>query len=200
MRDQALQLSNIFNPGKINDLLGIIGDHLQTDISLDEMQRLIAIARKINSNTIVNKVLENETEGLVKNSNVGDASVVIPTAGVGNYSAIQAYVDSLLIDGYISTEAAKVEIISDGAKLGRAYALSVLLKSLGYNVIKTTAIAESGDGKTKLINFANDGTPYTIQYLENRLGVPVEKQTRASDQRADIKIMLGADYQFKNSH
>ncbi len=200
MRDQALQLSNIFNPGKINDLLGIIGDHLQTDISLDEMQRLIAIARKINSNTIVNKVLENETEGLVKNSNVGDASVVIPTAGVGNYSAIQAYVDSLLIDGYISTEAAKVEIISDGAKLGRAYALSVLLKSLGYNVIKTTAIAEPGDGKTKLINFANDGTPYTIQYLENRLGVPVEKQTRASDQRADIKIMLGADYQFKNSH
>ncbi len=199
MRDQALKLGNILNPAKINDLLGIVGDHLRTDISLEEMQRLVTIGRKINSNTIINKVLENEEEGLVKNSNIGDSSIVIPTAGVGNYRAIQSYVRSLLIDGYIKSEAAKVEIISDGARPGRVYALSVLLKSLGYNVIKTTVITEPSDGKTKIIDFTNGNKAYTAKYLENRLKVVVDRQVAGPASQTEIKIILGADYEFKNS-
>ncbi len=199
MRDQALELGNILNPAKVNELLGIVGDHLRTDISLEEMQRLVTIGRKINSNTIINKVLENEEEGLVKNSNIGDASVVVPAAGVGNYRAIQSYVKSLLIDGYIKSEAAKVEIVSDGARPGKLYALSVLLKSLGYNVIKTAVNTEPGDAKTKIIDFANGNKPYTAKYLENRLKVVSERQSAGPTSRADIKIILGADYEFKNS-
>lgn len=199
MRDQALELGNILNPAKVNELLGIVGDHLRTDISLEEMQRLVTIGRKINSNTIINKVLENEEEGLVKNSNIGDASVVVPAAGVGNYRAIQSYVKSLLIDGYIKSEAAKVEIVSDGARPGKLYALSVLLKSLGYNVIKTAVNTEPGDAKTKIIDFANGNKPYTAKYLENRLKVVSERQSAGPASRADIKIILGADYEFKNS-
>jgi len=198
MRDQALKLGSILNPAKVNDLLGIVGDHLTTDISLEEMQRMITIGRKINSNTVINKVLENEEVGLVKNSNIGEASVVIPTAGVGNYKAIQAYVKSLLIDGYIKSEAAKVEISGAGARPGKVYALAILLKSLGYNVIKTAVNTEPGDAKTKIIDFANGNKPYTAKYLENRLKVAVEKQEVSSGSQADIKIILGADYEFKN--
>ncbi len=199
MRDKALQLDNILNPAKVNDLLTIVGNHLSTDISLEEMKRLIAIGRRVDANAIVNTVLENEFQGLVKNSNVGDVSVVIPTDGVGNYRSIQSYIKSLLIDGYIKSESAKVEIIAGGDKLGYAYALSIVLQSLGYNVIKTPAIIASGESKTQLIDYTNGDKPYTAKYLSNRLGVEVSKQNRPAGSQAEIVIILGADYEFKNS-
>jgi LCP family protein required for cell wall assembly len=51
MRDQALQLGNILNPAKVSELIGIVGDHLKTDLSIDELKRLSDIGRKINSNS-----------------------------------------------------------------------------------------------------------------------------------------------------
>lgn len=199
MRDQALQLGNILNPAKVSDLVSIVGDHLKTDISIEEMKRLIAIGKKINSNNIVNKVLENENDALVKNSNVGDADVVIPAAGTGNYKAIQSYVRSLFIDGYIKSEAATVEIINTNAKPANVYALSIILKSLGYNVIKTSASQTGGDGKTTIIDYSNGGKPYTLRYLENRLKVSSQKAEKPKNS-SDIVINLGADYEPQNNN
>jgi LCP family protein required for cell wall assembly len=199
MRDQALQLGNILNPAKVTDLVSIVGDHLKTDLSIEEMKRLVAIGKKINSNKIVNKVLENEDDALVKNSNVGDASVVIPSAGMGNYKAIQSYVRSLFIDGYIKSEGATVEIKNGNAKPGQVYQLSVVLKSLGYNVIKTSSSQTGGDGKTTINDCTNGSKPYTVRYLENRLKVGSQKADKPEG-AADIVITLGANYEPQNNN
>lgn len=194
MRDKALQLGNILNPAKVGELVGIVGDHFKTDISIEELKRLVALGKKINSNSIVNKVLENEQDALVKNSNVGEASVVVPSAGVGNYKAIQSYVRGLFVDGYIKSEAAKVEIRNYNTSPSKAYALSVMLKSLGYNVIKTSATQEGGDSKTTISDFTNGSKPYTLKYLENRLKVNSQKSDK-NENGADIVISLGVDYE-----
>lgn len=200
MRDKAMQLGNILNPAKVGELIGIVGDHLRTDISLDEMKRLVDLGRKVNSNAITNKVLDAEAEGLVKNSNVGAASVVIPTAGSGNYTAIRSFVRSLFIDGYIKQEAAKLELRNANAKPAAIYTLSGLLKSYGYNVIKTTAGAEGGESKTRIIDYTNGKKPYTLKYLENRLKVSVEKADPPAGSEAEIVIILGADYKPQNNN
>jgi LCP family protein required for cell wall assembly len=199
MRDQALQLGNILNPAKVTELVSIVGDHLKTDLSIEEMKRLVTIGKKINSNKIVNKVLENEDDALVKNSNVGDASVVIPSNGVGNYKAIQSFVRSLFVDGYIKSEAASVEIKNGNAKPGEVYQLSVVLKSLGYNVIKTSSSQTGGDGKTTLTDYSNGAKTYTVRYLENRLKVGSRKAAKPEG-AADIVITLGADYEPQNNN
>ncbi len=199
MRDQALQLGNILNPAKISDLVSIVGDHLKTDLNLEEIKRLSDIGRKINSNSIVNKVLENEDEALVKNSNVGEASVVVPSAGVGNYKPIQAYVRSLFIDGYLKSEKARVVIQNSNAPIADVYTVSGVLKSLGYNVVKTSSEKTEGDGKTTIRDYTNGQKPYTLKYLENRFAVRPE-QANGGSENADIVITLGANYEFKDNN
>lgn len=199
MRDQALQTGNILNPAKVSELTSVIGDHLKTDLSIEELKRLVDVSRKIDSNSIVNKVIENENEGLVKNSFVGDASVVVPSAGVGNYKAIQAYVKSLLIDGYLKSELAKVSISNSNAPISEIYAVSGVLKSLGYNVIKTSSLRTSGDGKTVIKDYTNGKKPYTLKYLENRFNVKSEKADN-NQSGAEIEIVLGANYEFKDNN
>ena len=197
MRDQALRLGNILNPAKVADLIGIAGDHLKTDISIDELKRLADLASKVNSNKIANKVLDSENEGLVVNSSVGEASVVVPAAGIGKYGGIKAFVRSIFIDGYVKSELAKVEIRNSNAKPGAVYALSSILKSLGYNVINTSAVQDKGNGSgnTQILDYTNGSSPYTLKYLENRLKQPVSKAEKPAGSQADIVIILGAEYE-----
>ena len=199
MRDQALQLGNILNPAKVSELISIVGDHLKTDLNIEELKRLSDIGRKVDSKSITNKVLENETEGLVKNSNVGEASVVVPSAGVGNYKSIQAFVKSLLIDGYLKDEKAKITINNSSAAISEVYTVSGVLKSLGYNVIKTASAKTAGDGKTTLKDFTKGSKPYTIKYLENRFGIKAS-QVERNDNESDIIITLGENYEFKDNN
>lgn len=199
MRDQALKLGNILNPIKVSELISIVGNHLKTDLSADEIKRLIELSKKINSNTIKNKVVDGENEGLVKTGNIGGASVVIPLAGVGNYRDIRAFVASYLLDGYVVSEGAKVEIKSTGAKPGAVIALASRLRSLGYTLDKVSLEA-SPSQPTKLVDSSGNKFPYTLQYLENRLKVASSSETKQKGQSSDIIIMLGDDYEPKNSN
>ncbi len=200
LRDQALRLGNILNPAKASELVSIAGGHLRTDIGLEEMKRLIELGGKINSNEITSRVLDAQDEGLVKNSIIGGESVVIPTAGIGNYKAIRSFVSSLFIDGYVKSESAKVEIRTGSAKPSTSYALAVILKSLGYNVVKVSSIMEGGGSATKLIDNVNKGKPYTLKYLENRLKTSSQKADNTAASQADITIILGDDYELQNSN
>ena len=199
MRDQALKLGNILNPAKVSDLISNIGDHLKTDLSVEEIKRLVEIAKKVDSNKIKNKVIDGQNEGLVKTSNVGEASVVVPYAGVGNYKAIRAFVASYLLDGYVQSEAARVEIQSSGAKPGAVYALSTRLKSLGYDVVKTS-YESNAQQATRAIDYTSGAKPYTAKYLEKRLGASISQENRQNGQSSDIIIILGNDYEPKDSN
>lgn len=198
MRDQALKSGNVLNPTKIFELIDIVGGHLKTDMSADEVKRFIEIGRRIDSNQLKSKVLDGENEGLVKTSFVGNASVVVPVAGVGNYAAIRAFVAQYMLDGYIVAEQAKLEIQAAGAGPAKVYEFQNRLRSLGYNVV-AVRYDSVGNGKTSIIKL-NDQKPYTIKYLENRLGAVATTESKQKPQSSDIIIMLGNDYEAKDNN
>jgi hypothetical protein len=123
----------------------------------------------------------------------------VPSAGVPKNKAIQAYVKSLFIDGYLKSESAKVEILNGNAPVSEVYAVSGVLKSLGYNVIKTTPAQTGNDGKTIIKDYTNGKKPYTLKYLENRFNVKSVKGD-TSQSGAEIEIVLGANYEFKDNN
>ena len=198
MRDQALKAGNILNPTKVSELIDIVGGHLKTDMSTDEIRKFIEVGRRIDSNQLRSKVLDGENEGLVRTSYVGDASVVVPVAGVGNYAAIRAFVAKYLLDGYIVAEQAKVEIQAAGAGPAKVYEFQNRLRSLGYNVV-AVRYDSAGDSKTSITKF-NDQKPYTIKYLENRLNTTATSDNKQKSQSSDIIIMLGNDYEPKDGN
>ena len=161
--------------------------------------KFVELSKRIDSNKVKNKVIDGQNENLVTTSNVGEASVVVPVAGVGNYKAIRAFVASYFLDGYVQSESASVEIQSSGAKSGAIYALSSRLKSLGYNIVKTTA-SPGSSAPTRIIDSTAGSKPYTIKYLEKRLGVNSTKENKQNNQSSDIIIVLGDDYEPKDSN
>jgi len=195
LRQKATQLNYLTNPKKITDLLDIVGNNVTTDLQLWEIERLVSIAKDTDPTKIVNKVLDNSTNNLVKNSQVGDASVVVPALGIGNYTDIQAFVRSIFVDGYLKNENATIQVENGTTNLNMGNLVTKLLKSYNYNVVATVP-APTTYRNTQIIDNTAGKKPYTIQYLEKRFGVKAQAPADGStDQsKSDITIIVGSDY------
>lgn len=198
LRQKATKLNILANPAKVVEILDIVGKNVRTDLQVWEIERLTQVARETDPSKITSKVLDIDTTGLVKNSQVGAASVVVPVAGIGNYSAIQAFVRSIFVDGYIKQEAATIQVENGTAQLNKAQLVSELLKSYNYNVISAVPADATSYKKTQIIDSSKGSKPYTIQYLEKRFGVKATPAAQDSAGQkpavADVRIIVGTDY------
>ncbi len=165
-------------------------------MQLNEIERLAEIAKGIDPTKITNTVLDNSNNGLVKTAMVGDASVVIPTAGLNNYSAIQAYVRQLFADGYIKAEAANLAIQNGTAIPTRGQATADLLKTYGYTIVSVTPADTTTHKTSQIIDYTGGKKPYTLQYLQRRFGVTATTADPATAPTpgVDIAIIVGANY------
>ena len=198
LRQKATKLNILANPAKVVEILDIVGKNVRTDLQVWEIERLTQVARETDPSKITSKVLDIDTTGLVKNSQVGAASVVVPVAGIGNYSAIQAFVRSIFVDGYIKQEAATIQVENGTAQINKAQLVSELLKSYNYNVISAVPADATSYKKTQIIDSSRGSKPYTIQYLEKRFGVKATPAAQDSAEQkpaaADVRIIVGTDY------
>jgi polyisoprenyl-teichoic acid--peptidoglycan teichoic acid transferase len=163
------------NPVKVSQLMDDFGDHVATDLSLNDAMRLSDIGRKIGGN-FESIDLASSDQPLVKTGMVGNQSVVMPSAGVGDYSEIIALVRSKLKDGYITKENAVITVLNGTVTPGLAGEKANDLKTYGYNVT-TVADAPTQDyDKTVIVDLTKGKKPFTKNYLEKRLGVKATKK------------------------
>lgn len=195
LRQKASQQSILTDPTKVLAMLAVVGKNVKTDLQIPEIQRLATIGKDLDPKNVTNQVLNNDTNNLVRNSTMGDASVVVPVDGIGNYADIQTFVRTLFVDGYIKAENASVQVENATKQTGLAVQVSNLLKSYGYNVIKTVPTEYAKH--TVIMDYTGGSKPYTIQYLQNRFGVTAQAATPDPNAPigADIRVIVGADYQ-----
>lgn len=206
LRKKALSLGTLSNPTKIAALIDVVGSNFKSDLSLDEIKKLVSIGKDIDTTKIMSKVLTNSpndgTPPLVENGSIGGASVVVPTAGIGNFTAIKAFMRSLFVDNYIKTENAKIEIQNGTTRAGLAASVSDTLRGYQYNIVAIST-ADSTDNSTTIIYDYSKGTkPSTIKYLENRFKVKATKATAPAAITGtdgvmvvpDVRIILGRNY------
>lgn len=193
LKDKALSLKTLSNPAKIAGLIDAFGESIRTDLQLSEMKKLVEIAGGIDSSKITNKVLDTSPGGLLVFGDVpGAGSIEVPAAGIGNYSAIQAYAHSIFADSYIKDENATIEVDNGSGVNGMATSVGNLLKSYNYNVVSVVT-APQPSAQTIIYDYTGGKKPYTINYLEKRFSVKSQQMTRgASD--PDIRIIVGANY------
>lgn len=207
LRKKAMSLGTISNPGKIAALIDVVGGNFKTDLSFNEIKKLVSIGKDIDTNKIISKVLTNSPNDgsvpLVENGNIGGASVVIPAAGIGNFTAIKAFMRSLFVDNYIKTENAKVEIQNGTTRAGLAATTAALLKGYAYNVIGITTADKTTYAKSVIYDYTGGKKPSTIKYLENRFKVKAVKAAAPAAVTAadgtistvpEIRIIIGNDY------
>lgn len=188
------------NPVKVSQLMDAFGDHIATDMSLNDAMRLMGIGRKIGG-SFESIDLASPTKPLVKTGSVNGQSVVMPIMGMSDYSEIQALVRSKLKDGYIVKENATITVLNGTITPGRAGQKAEELRSYGYNIGTVADAPTQNYEKTVIVDLTKGKTPYTKNYLEKRLGV--KATTKLSDTAmqpgtANYVIILGQDETTNN--
>jgi LCP family protein required for cell wall assembly len=185
------------NPVKISQLLSAFGDHVSTDLSVNDSIRLLTLLKGVGGSKITSVGLADPPNSFVRTDNVSGASVVRPTAGFDAYTEIQNYIRNTLKDPYLAKENAAVQVFNGTVTPGLASSTGDKLKSYGYNVIKVDSAPTSDYAKTVIVDLTKGKKPYTKNYLLKRFGVKntVSKlpDTTMQATGADFVIILGQD-------
>ncbi len=209
LRTKALSLNTLLDPTKVSGLVSTVGENIRTDLQIAEIQRLVEITKRLDTSKVVNVVLDNSEDGtnLVRTANIGGASVVVPAAGVGNYTAIQRFVRSIFVDGYIKQEATRVQVQNGTTKPGLGLAAANVLRSYSYNVVGVVSAGASTYVTTQIIDYSGGKKPYTVKYLEKRFGVrsstaqtvaPTTPSGSQVDSAPEVVVIVGTDYKPTN--
>jgi LCP family protein required for cell wall assembly len=167
LKDKVLSAGTLSNPTKIDGLMNAFGDNVFSDMSTQGAMRLFTIMKKIDNSKISSIGLAQAPNKFVTTGQIGTASVVEPTAGLNNYSAIQNYVHSQLVDGYITKEHAAVTVYA--ATAANAASDTTTLQSYGY-LVTNGGVVISPVTKSVVVDLSAGKDPYTKNYLEKRYG------------------------------
>ncbi len=196
LKDKVFTVGTLSNPLKISSLISAFGNNVQTDISLSDMTRLVTILKKISNTSIQSVGLGDAVNNLITTGNMNGISIDEPTAGLSDYSAIQAFVRSTLKDGYITKENANVTVLNGTVTPGVASAEAAKLKSYGYNVGTVDSAPTSDYATTKIIDLSHGADKYTLHYLQSRYNVSSVTSTLPAGitaGNAKIIVIIGLD-------
>lgn len=200
LKGKVESLGTLSNPLKLSSLLSAFGSNVQTDLSLNNANRLYRILKHIGGSKItaigLNDTAKPGATQYVIGGNINGQSIVLPKAGLFQYGAIQQFIRSQLKDPYIIKENARISILNGTIASGLATTKANELKSYGYNVVKIGNAPDGGWIRTTLVDLSHGKDKYTRHYLEQRLNTKAVTKlanTNIPTNGADFVIIIGSD-------
>ncbi|MEI6237309.1 MAG: LCP family protein [Candidatus Saccharibacteria bacterium] len=194
IKDKILSLGTYSNPIKITELLSTFGSRVQTNLSINDMMRVYGIIKQLGPNDITHADLAQIPDGVVTTGSVGDQSVVLPKAGVDNYTEVRAFVRNKLKDGFLVKENPSVIVLNGTDNSGAAQKRADELKGYGYNVTKIGDAPVKNATTNQIIDLTKGMKKYTKRYLEQRFGVMAVSSADGIDSvtyPADFVVIVG---------
>lgn len=196
LREKVLSLPTLTNPLKVSSLIDSAGNHVRTNINIrTELPRFVEITQNIDTSKTRNYVLSNAQDGMLLGRNIGGASVLVPGAGLDQFSEIQEFVRSdIFRDGFLKKEGAKITILNGTDNDGLATRTKKFLESYGYEVVRADDAPDSVDQST-IYSQAPSEIPFTLRLLEKRLSLPSKHGLPTGyDADSDVVIILGTNF------
>ena len=174
----------------ITDLLGLastLGDNLRTNFSLDEMKTLAHLSSTFDFDSM-RQISLIEPTPLMTTGSINGISYVIPSAGNGNYKAIQDYISKMFSSDPRNYEDYTILVLNATETPGLAATEKESLKDAGYNNIYTDDAPEGEYNGDYILYTLTDTAPGTQKLLEEKYG---------SSQPADtLPTNISPDYDF----
>jgi len=196
LKDKILSAGTFTNPARLSALISNFGDHVQTNLSIDEMMQIYNVGKDVGNEGIQSISLVDEPNVLIVGDFVAGQSVQIPKAGVDNFSEIHSFVRNKLKDGFIEKENPEIIVLNGSATPGLAQRRADELLSYGYRVTKVDDAPTKTYAQTVLVDLRSGDKKYTRHYLQKRLGVgAVESLPDAAIDpgTADFVIIVGSN-------
>lgn len=96
LKDKILQDKNLYSIGKINEILNILGDHVRTDMSIEQMKKYFSLYNNIDFSKIKTKVFTDDpSNGELVAKFINGIYVLLPKDGT--FDKIQQEVKNIFI-------------------------------------------------------------------------------------------------------
>ncbi|MFA6296378.1 MAG: LCP family protein [Patescibacteria group bacterium] len=198
-KEKTMSVSTISNPKKINDLLGILGDHIRTNLELWEMLKLGELAKNIDSSDLKNHVLDDSPNGLLYASTSPNGSFIfLPKSN--DFTEIHHYCKNVFEPKQEDIETANIKVLNGTETPNLAQEASALI---AYDNIKVLALDNASKidyNKTIVYDYSNGKKPNTIEFLKNRFNAKVIKSTTIpkeynnDNSKIDIIMIIGKNF------
>lgn len=194
VQEKAFSIGFLANPKKTINTVSILGNHLKTDLSAKEIERLLSLLKDLDRSKTVSKVLTNGPGGELYSDRSSGTFYLYPNGN--SYTLIQRIAHEIFSDPDLKRENARIEVLNGSKTAGVALTLADTLKSYGYNIVST----EKTDftAKTVIYDYSNGSKKDTLNFLKSRLNSEVVTKTKNSTSINDIVVIVGDDYKDKN--
>lgn len=195
LQDKVLTAGTFTNPLKLSQLSNAFGNHVQTNLSVDDIMALYKAIGGVEDHKVSSISLADPPNDFVTTDNIGGLSVVVPKDGTYEYGAIHNYIRNTLRDGFLKKENASIIVLNGSGTPGAATEYTALLKSYGYNVIETADAPTQDYTQTVIVNLRGNDKKYTKRYLEKRIGTTATGNLPGAidAKTADFVIIVGSD-------
>lgn len=193
LRNKVFTLGTFGNPVKISQLIDTFGRHISTNLSIDDLMKLYALAGDIDGSKVKSVGLVDPPRDYLMTSNIDGLSVVVPKAGIGIYDDIHYYIRNVFRDGFLRKESPKVLVLNGTNQPGLALEQKKVLKSYGYKTVLTGDAPDKNYQSNVVVDLTGGEKKYTKRYLELRYhtSATTDLPEGIDTQDADFVIILG---------
>ena len=157
LKDKALSTGTLTDFGKVTKLMDAMGENLRTNIETKEVRTIMNLASEIKNEDIKRLSFVEEDNMLMTNGSVGGASIVQPTAGLYDYSDIQAFLRREIYATDVSKEHASVIVLNGGETAGAAQTTADELEEIGMNIVAIDNAPTEYTGGTAIYQLVAEG-------------------------------------------
>jgi LCP family protein required for cell wall assembly len=194
LKEKAVSTGTLTDLGKVTGLIDSLGDNLRTNFETNEIRTLMQLGTDIPVASITSISLFDGDEAVVMSGPYNGASVVMPSAGIFNYSGIRTFLKQKLSTDPVTREGAKVVVLNGSGVTGVAQTEADKLTEAGFIV---SNVANAPDAKYQDVEIYQVGTGMTGTKAKLKSAFGVEVKTTAPpiavDTDVNFVIVFGKD-------
>ncbi|MDI6777714.1 MAG: LCP family protein [Patescibacteria group bacterium] len=205
-RSKAFSIGTLLDVAAVNNILNILGDHLRTDVGLDELESFLELSEKIDTHLTINKVLDaGQPDSLTAVSHVflGRVRAFILIPRTGNYDEIQELAKDIfnldLIERKkkeIENEKAIATIVNRSGSANFGQKLATLLGKMGYDA-KIAKSVEVSPRQDSVIFDISKTKPFSLEDMAKKFSAEISQNfsanLSAACANADLCLVAGSD-------
>lgn len=185
IKEKAMSTGTVTNFAKVSGLIDALGSNLRTNFETSEVRTLMSISQELPSSAI-------QSISLVDNNLVNTSAQ--PTAGMYDFSEIQAFIKKKLNTSPLARENAHVVVLNASGIAGAAQAEADKLMALGMEIDQVGNAPSGGAYRSNAIYQISKTKPLTVAKLTSLYGAtPKTTQPPISvNSTTDFVIIIAA--------
>jgi anionic cell wall polymer biosynthesis LytR-Cps2A-Psr (LCP) family protein len=189
LKEKAMSTGTLTNLSAVTKLIDAVGDNLRTNIQTNEIRTLMQIANEVKTSDIHTLSLIGDENNLVKSGDYYGASVVMPSAGIFDYSEIQAFVAKNLSSNPIVREAALIVVLNGTGQTGYGQTKADALTAEGYTVSLVDNAPEGVYSSVEIYQIG-EGNSSTAEKLASLYDVVIKKTAPPIAVDSDVGFVI----------